>query len=125
MAKAKIKIDWDLVEQYLQQQSSGMAIAAMIGISRECLYERVISDKGMTWADYKAKHSAIGVERLRHSMYQMAMVDKVPSVAIFLSKNLLGYSDKIEQKVEVKEWKVQFDDSSTDDADIEDINDMD
>ena len=122
--KNLIKIDWKLVEEYLQQQSSGSAIASMIGISRECLYEICLKDNGMTFSDYKAKHSAVGVEKLRHSMYQMAMVDKIPSVAIFLSKNILGYSDKIEQKIEINEWKVQFD-IPKDEPDIENINDMD
>ena len=107
--KQKYPIDWKLVQLYLEQQSPGTSIAAMLGISKECLYERVQQDEGMTWVEYKMKYSSIGIEKLRHNLYQMAMVDKVPSVAIFLSKNLLGYSDKVEQKVELKEWKVEFD----------------
>jgi hypothetical protein len=27
---------------------------------------------------------------------------------IWLSKNILGYSDKVEQKVDVTQWNVQF-----------------
>ena len=119
--KQKYNIDWLFVQECLEKQSTGIAIASMLGISKECLYERVKEDHNMSWAEYKMKYSAIGVERLRHKLYEMVMVDKVPSIAIFLSKQLLGYTDKVEQNISVKEWKVSFDL----DTDIEDTSDAD
>lgn len=116
-----VNIDWDRVIELLQKQSTGIAIASILGISKECLYERCQKDQGVNWADFRQQHSAIGAERLRSTLYEMAVEDKMPNVAIFLSKNLLGYADKVEQKVEVKEWKVGFDL----DTDIEDTTDAD
>ena len=123
--KPLAKIDWSLVERYLEQQSPGTAIAAMLGISRECLYGRCLQDNGIPFSEYKQIHSSVGIEKLRHNLYQMAVVDKVPSVNIFLSKQLLGYTDKVEAKIQTKEWKVSFGtDSSETDSDFElDIND--
>lgn len=119
MGKKPVKIDWAEVESYLEKQSSGQQIAALIGIDNMTLYSRCKKDNGMDWQEYKQIHSSRGIEKLRHNMYQMAMVDKIPSVAIFLSKNLLGYSDKVEQKITVQEWSVDFDQESN-----EENNDM-
>ena len=124
--KQKYPIDWLFVQDCLEKQSTGIAIASMLGISKECLYERVREDHKMNWSEYKMKYSAIGVERLRHKLYEMAMVDKIPSVAIFLSKNLLGYADKVEQQIEIKEWKAVIPGvDDTDDDNVFDLEDMD
>jgi len=116
-----VKIDWDRVIELLQKQSTGIAIASIIGIDKATLYERCQKDQGINWVEFRQQHSAIGAERLRSTLYEMAVEDKIPNVAIFLSKNLLGYADKVEQKVQVQEWKVSFDL----DTDIEDTSDAD
>lgn len=116
----EIIIDWKIVESYLEQQSSGRSIANLLGIPYRKLYDKVMEEYGMTFEEFKESKSSIGIEKLRHKMYKTAM-DGNTSVMQFLSKNLLGYSDKVEQKISLKEWKVSFDL----DTDIEDTSDAD
>lgn len=106
--KKKLNIDWDRVISYLEKQSPGSAIASMIGISGQCLYERCLEDNGITWSEFRKMHQQVGAERLRQKMYEQAMTgDK--TLMIFLAKNYLGMADKVEAKVETREWKVSYD----------------
>jgi hypothetical protein len=122
MAHKKLDIDWDKVIELLQAQVHGTSIADIIGISSTCLFERVQQDHNMTWGEFKMKHKSVGREKLRQRMFQQAMSgDK--TLMIFLAKNYLGMADKVEQQIEIKEWKAVIpgiDDEQTDIFDNED-----
>lgn len=106
--KKKLNIDWDLVVSYLEKQSPGTAIACMIGISAQCLYERCLEDNGITFSEFRKMHQQVGAERLRQKMYEQAMTgDK--TLMIFLAKNYLGMAEKVDAKVESREWRVSYD----------------
>jgi len=123
--RKKINIDWDKVIELLEAQVHGTSIADIIGISSTCLFERVREDHGISWGDFKMKHKGVGREKLRQRMFQQAMGgDK--TLMIFLAKNYLGMADKVEQQIEIKEWKAVIpgvDDES--DEDVFDLEDMD
>ncbi len=106
---AILQIDWDIVKQHLIKQSTGTKIAEILGICHHTLYKKCLEDNGVEWKEYKDKWRSTGQERLRQKMYDVAINDGNVQMLIFLSKNYLAMSDKVEQKVELKEWRVEFD----------------
>lgn len=97
--RAKIPIDWDLVDKFLVMGGTGAQIAAQIGVHPETLYNRCVSDRGATFTDYSYMMREKGNLHLLGKQYSLAMKgDK--SLLIWLGKNRLGQSDKIEQKVD-------------------------
>ena len=121
-----LQIDWNIVEQHLIKQSTGTKIAEILGICHHTLYKKCLEDNGIEWKEYKAKWRATGQERLRQKMYDVAMNENNVQMLIFLSKNYLHMSDKVEQKIEVQEWKAVISGMETEtDSDIENENEED
>jgi hypothetical protein len=111
MARPKANIDFDLVDKYLQAHCDGAAIASMIGVHKETLYDRIVAEFGeeygiSNFSDYAAIKRSEGKEMLRNKMFEQAMGgDK--TMQIWLSKQYLGMSDK--QEIEHKGVVLNFD----------------
>lgn len=97
--RKKIVINWEPVDRYLEAGCTGVEIAAKLGIHADTLYNVCEREKKMAFSAYAAQKKASGDTLLKAKMFQMAMSgDK--TMAIWLSKNRLGYSDKTEQKID-------------------------
>ena len=96
MARPKTEIDFKLVDEYLQAQCSGAAIAGLLGICPETLYSAIEEKYKLGFSVYSAQKKAEGKEILRKSLWDMAMKGNVP-IAIWLSKQYLGMSESLEK----------------------------
>ena len=91
-----LKVDWGNVEKLLHIQCTQIEVAGFLNVSVNTLSRRCKQDHGMTWTEYSASKGASGRASLRRKQWLLA--DKSSAMAIFLGKNYLDQSDKIETK---------------------------
>ncbi len=93
----EIPIDWNIVDGLLEAGCKGTEIAARLGIHHETLYNRTVSDRGVTFTTYAAKMREKGEAILREVQYLKAIgkSDKGDNnMLIWLGKNRLKQMDK-------------------------------
>lgn len=93
MARPRKKIDKELVEKLAIIHCTTKEIAHVVGCSTDTLERR--------FSEVIHKGKDIGRMSLRRKMYQKAMDQDNTTMQIFLSKNLLGYSDNVDIKQDV------------------------
>jgi hypothetical protein len=99
MGRPKIQIDWDKLDQFCAYQATLREIAAWFKCSEDTIERLCHSEKGQTFAEYFSQKRTPGLLSLRSKMFNMAMNgDK--TMLIWLSKQYLGMSEKIEAKTE-------------------------
>ena len=93
-------IDWALVDNMLIAHCTGTEVAAALGMKcADTLYLAVKEKFKMDFSAYQQQKQATGKELLRRKMFSQALKDNNTTERIFLSKNLLGYSDKEQAKI--------------------------
>jgi len=93
MARKKIEIDWNLVDEMLKDFCEGTEVADALGIHKETLYDAVKATFNTDFSDYKAQKRARGCQSLRQKQVSSANKGNV-SMLIWLGKQYLGQSDK-------------------------------
>jgi len=90
-----IKIDWNIVDKYLEAGCLGTEIASVIGCHPQTFYDRCIMEKGMGFTEYMQSKRATGDALLRAKQYAYAMTGKNGNLGmlIWLGKNRLGQKD--------------------------------
>jgi len=116
MARPRKVVDWVLVEKLCQILCTHEEIASMNNCSVELLQDACKRDNGVSFPEYYKQKSANGKISLRRKQWQMALAgDRV--MLIWLGKQHLSQSEKIEEKVEQKvtqevvytaEWATQI-----------------
>lgn len=96
----KIKeIKWDNFDKLCVMQCTKQEIATFFECSDDTINRACKREKHMTFAAYFDQKRQNGKISLRRKMYEMALAgDRV--MLIWLSKNYLGMSEKVEQKSE-------------------------
>lgn len=90
-------IDWPLAEKLAKIQCTAREIASVLDINQDTLADRCKKDHSLTFTEWFKKHSDGGKASLRRSLWNMATGERPSAaVAIWLSKNYLGMSEKIE-----------------------------
>lgn len=112
-----INIDWNKVDNALMAGASGNEICALLGISFDTLARKVLKEKNMPFADYKAQKRAKGDSILRAKQFDSALNGSIP-MQIWLGKNRLGQTDKKEVVSENKNTNT-FDLSNLTDEQLE------
>ena len=99
--RPKINIDYKQLEGFCLIQCSLAEIATFFNCSEDTIERRVKEHFGITFAEYFGKKRIGGLISLRRNLFKLS--EKNAAVAIFLSKNWLGMSDKqeIEQNVHI------------------------
>ena len=88
---------WTLAERMAQVQGTGEEIAAVLGINYDTLDAR-IKDKGYAnFSEWFAQKAAGGKISLRRRQFKMS--ETSPAMAIWLGKQYLGQSDKMDSNV--------------------------
>jgi hypothetical protein len=100
MARAKIDINWEEFEKLCGIQCTLIEIAAWFRCSEDTIERAVKRHYNQSFADVFEQKKGIGKISLRRKLYQKAMEGN-PALLIWLSKQWLGYTDKLEQKQEV------------------------
>ena len=97
--RAKINIDWKIVDKYLQAQCDGVAIAGILGIHPETLYDRCKEAFKTDFSAYAAAKRGEGRELLRAKQFQSAMAgDK--TMLVWLGKQYLDQKERSEVRNE-------------------------
>jgi AraC-like DNA-binding protein len=86
-------IDWQWVRKQLETRCSFQTIAKGLGIHNDTLKKRCWDDLGISIQDLKAECEIIGEDLLRTKMFDIALNGNV-NMLIWLSKNILNYSEK-------------------------------
>ncbi len=95
MSRKKIKVDWPKVESMCQIQCTGEEMASVLGISYDTLERRCKEEFEIPFAEYIQQKAPAGKASLRRRQYKAAM-DGNATMLVWLGKNLLGQTDKIE-----------------------------
>ena len=97
MGRPRIEIDENDFKKLCGLQCTLVEIASFFGCSEDTIERWCKRELKMTFAEAFKKHSASGKISLRR--WQFKMAEHNCSMAIFLGKNWLGQSDKIEQTI--------------------------
>ena len=98
--RPKILIDWEEFEQLCIFHCTLEEISRWFRCSEDTIERAVKREHGMSFEEYSAEKRSIGKVSLRRRIFQQAMSgDRV--LLIWLSKNYLGFQDKIEQQKEI------------------------
>jgi len=71
--RPKLKIDWKEVNRALECGCTGMQIASVLGMCSDTLYDRCITEQGVTFSEYKQNHSAKGEFDILAKMHEDAL----------------------------------------------------
>lgn len=88
MARPRIDIDEEQLEKLAIMQCADREIAAWFSVSVDTLHRR--------YADLIRKARDKGRTELRRVMWKKAVIENNTTMQIFLSKQWLGYSDKVD-----------------------------
>ena len=96
-----LPIDWDKVESLIIKGCSGIQIAAVFNVTPETLYERCQRDIGKFYSLYSHEKFQKGNASLHAKQFELALKgDK--TLLIWLGKQRLQQSERLEQKIELK-----------------------
>lgn len=112
MSRPRAIIDWTNLDKLGQLQCTQEEIAWYFDISVDTLDRACKREHNKSFADYLKEKRGKGRIRLRQKQMEMALGGSVP-LLIWLGKQYLGQSDKIEEKVEATTaseivYKVEF-----------------
>ncbi len=97
--RPRVDIDWHLVVNLLKIQCIGEEIAASMNISYDSLERRCKEDHGQSFAEWSSEKREGGKPSLRRAQWKKAVDDMNPTMLIWLGKQMLGQSDKVDQRV--------------------------
>lgn len=96
--RAKITIDWKVVEKYLVAGCTGEQVAAALGIHADTLYNRCQEVKKKTFSDYSAEKRQKGNTLLHAKQFQSALGGNI-TMQIWLGKQRLGQEENPNKKL--------------------------
>lgn len=101
----KANIDWNRVSDLLVAGCSGAEIAGHIGLNKATIYERCVTDNGLTFSEYSQQKYAKGESLLRAKQFEKA-VKGDNMMLIWLGKNRLDQKDHKESKNDTNDKKL-------------------
>lgn len=96
IGRPKLAVDWKSAEGLAAILCTGEEISGFLGISYDTLERRIKETYKETFADWYRKHSVNGLISLRRSQFANATIGNNVTMQIWLGKQLLGQTDKIE-----------------------------
>jgi hypothetical protein len=110
------EIDWPQFEKLCGIHCTLPEMAAWFQCSEDTIERAVKRQYGENFAEIYRQKQGLGKVSLRRKMFETAMNGSV-TMMIWLSKNMLGYTDKVEQKTELSgSQRFQLDEPSLDRA---------
>ena len=71
--RPEITIDWRKVDQLLMAGYNGLEVSAELGIHHDTLYNRTLTDLGISFSDYSAQKHSKGDGLLKAKQFNKAM----------------------------------------------------
>lgn len=99
-SQAVIPIDWVAVDKMLRCGSTGVEVAARLGVHPNTLYERTSKEKGCDFCEYAAQKRANGQALLREAQFEAAVVGKDRTLLIWLGKQMLDQREPESRTIE-------------------------
>jgi len=96
--KPKVIIDWNVVDEYLRAHCDGAAIARLIGIHPNTLYNTAQDKFGCNFSEYAQQKRAEGVAMVENSLYKDALT-KGGVDRLFWLKNKAAWQDKQDHNI--------------------------
>ena len=93
MARPKVDIDWERVNELLEADCEGTEIAAHLGIVPNTLYRRCEDDHKISFSKYLQEKKARGNSLLKEKQFEKAMAGD-SGMLVWLGKNRLNQADK-------------------------------
>ena len=97
---ANINIKWKEVKALCEAGCTGVQVADYLGISYDTLTRRCLSENNTEFADFKRQSKSKGDALLHVAQFKRANKGS-ERMLIWLGKNRLGQSDRIETKVDI------------------------
>lgn len=94
MARPRAEIDKDEFEKLCRLQCTEVEICEWFGVTDKTLARWCMDTYGEGFSDAYKKRSATGKISLRRAQFRLA--EKSPAMAIFLGKNYLGQTDRVQ-----------------------------
>lgn len=98
MARPRIKLDWEKLDSCLFFGATAVECEELTGVSFDTIKRRIKAKFKMGFAEYRDKKMSKAKQNLRRKQYETAMGGNV-TMQIWLGKQWLGQSDKIEKDV--------------------------
>jgi hypothetical protein len=95
MGRPPIDINWEEMDKLLAIQATKDEIAGWFKCSPDTIENKIRDKFQLTFSEYRDQKGAPGKISLRRKQYQTAMSGNV-AMQIFLGKNWLGQSDKVQ-----------------------------
>ena len=104
-----LEVDWEVFDELCRIQCTKTEIAAVLKMSDDTLSRRIKEEFGVTFTElYKEKRQA-GFASIRRKQFEVAMAGNGNvGMLIWLGKNWLGQSDKIEETVKTELPSIEF-----------------
>ena len=97
--RPRIELDWPAIEKLAGIHCTQVEIAAVAGVGIDTLNQKSKAKWGKTFQEYLREKRGLGNTTLRRKQYLLAEAgDK--TMLVWLGKNWLGQSDKLETKEE-------------------------
>jgi hypothetical protein len=106
-------IDWELMKDQIGKGMTLEIVAKMHGYSLDQIKKRCRKELRLQFNDFVVLSEEASKVQLKNAMWDKGVQEGNVAMLIWLSKNILGYSDKVEQKVDVTQWNVEFGGMST------------
>jgi len=95
--RPRLEIDLDLASRLASIMCTGEEIADVLQVSYNTVERRVKEETGLGFGDWLKRHQAVGKSSLRRMQWKTAESGNV-TMQIWLGKQYLGQSDKVETK---------------------------
>lgn len=89
-------IDWEQFDKLCALQVTLTELASWFECSVDTIERAVVREKGVKFAEYFDQKRQLGKIALRRKMFQVAVDQGSPALLIWLSKQYLGHTEKIE-----------------------------
>ena len=98
----KSPMDWEAIATMVEHHSTQKEIAGVLRCDPSTLKRRVLEDLGYTWAEFVEEHASQGKMNLRKAQFHKAIVENDTRMQMWLGKNILDQTDKMQTTADVK-----------------------
>lgn len=92
------EINIDQLEEMVKIQCTAEECASVLGVSSDTLDRRLKEEGFAGFAEFFKKYSDDGKSSLRRAQWKAAVENGNPTMLVWLGKQMLGQSDKVEHK---------------------------
>lgn len=93
------EIDWKQFEAMCAIHCTHEEICAILDVAINTLDRQIKKKYGKSFGQIYKEKTATGKRSLRHNMWQKALQKNDNTMMLFLAKNHLGMSDKVEERI--------------------------